>query len=333
MHSFPIGANDAGQRADRFLLKACPQLPKSLLYKAFRKRDVKLNGRRIPPETFLSAGDELQVYLPDDCFAGRTEQTVSVRLPAPEILFENAQIAVLKKPSGLPVHADDKGSADTLVGRFLQYLRDSGAYDPAAEQSFTPALCNRLDRNTEGIVLGAKTAAALRFLNEKIRLGEAEKEYLCITVGTPPKQSDTVTAYHRRLEGQSAEYSAVPREGFREMKTGYELLGRDGQLSLLRIRLYTGRTHQIRLQTAALGCPVLGDGRYGNRAANAEYGERGQLLCAYRLRLAFSDADTALSALCGRQFEILPAFFSRYPALAEQFRTTSPNIADKSCSY
>lgn len=334
MHSFSIGENDAGQRADKFLLKACPQLPKTLLYKAFRKRDVKLNGKRIPAETFLQAGDVLQVYLPDDCFSEKAQkQPAGIHLPSPEIIFEDARIAVMRKPSGLPVHADTQGSPDTMAGRFLQHLRDSGAYDPAAEQSFTPALCNRLDRNTEGLVIGAKTAAALRCLNEKIRLGEVEKEYLCITVGAPPKRSDTVTAYHRRQEGHSAEFSEVPREGFREMKTGYELLGRDGGLSLLRIRLYTGRTHQIRLQTAALGCPVLGDTRYGSRNANARYGERGQVLCAYRLHFAFSDADCVLSDLRGKCFETEPSFLSRYPALAQQYRTFHPDIANKSCSH
>lgn len=323
MHRFQIGENDAGQRADKFLLKACPSLPKALLYKTFRKRDVKLNGKRISAETFLQAGDELLVYLPEDCFAEKPVRAADpVRLPAPEILYEDAQIAVLKKPAGLPVHADDRGSADTLVGRFLQHLRDSGAYDPAAEQSFTPALCNRLDRNTEGLVLGAKTAAALRCINEKIRLGEVEKEYLCITVGQPPRSADTVTAYHRRLPGQSAELSAIPREGFREMKTGYTLFGSRDGLSLLHIRLYTGRTHQIRLQTAALGCPVLGDARYGDRAANAAHGENGQLLCAYRLRLAFRAGDCALSGLRGQVFSAEPSFLSRYPALAELYRNS-----------
>ncbi len=317
MHRFCIGENDAGQRADRFLMKACPSLPKSLLYRTFRKRDVKLNGRRISAETFLQAGDELLVYLPDDCFPEKASVSgATVRLPSPEILYEDAQIAVLKKPSGLPVHADDRGSDDTLVGRFLQHLRDTGAYNPAAEQSFTPALCNRLDRNTEGLVLGAKTAAALRCLNEKIRLGEVEKEYLCITAGVPPKPSDTVTAYHRRLPGQSAELSEVPRAGFREMKTGYTLLGTDNGLALLRIRLYTGRTHQIRLQTAALGCPVLGDARYGSRRANAACGETGQLLCAYKLTFAFREEEGPLSDLRGKQWATVPAFLSRYPALA-----------------
>lgn len=329
MHSFQIGENDAGQRADKFLMKACPTLPKSLLYKTFRKRDVKCNGKRIPAETFLRAGDVLQVYLPDDCFAPKPAQSAgAVRLPAPEIVYEDAQIAVLRKPAGLPVHADDRGTADTLIGRFLQYLRDSGAYDPAAEQSFAPALCNRLDRNTEGMVLGAKTASALRFFNEKIRAGEVEKEYLCITAGLPPKESDTVTAYHRRLPGQSAELSAVPLAGFREMKTGYRLIGAENGLALLHIRLYTGRTHQIRLQTAALGCPVLGDSRYGDRAANALHGETGQLLCAYRMRLAFTEPTGDFTPLCGRVFETAPDFLRRYPAFAAMYRRFSAEHSD-----
>ena len=313
VHTFTIGANDAGQRADKFLLKACPQMPKSLLYKAFRKKDIKANGKRIPPETFLQAGDVLQVYLPDDCFAKSAPSAErQPRLPEPVIVYEDSDIAILHKPVNLPVHADDKGSSDTLIARFLQHLRDSGAYDPAAEQSFTPALCNRLDRNTEGLVIGAKNAAALRCINEKIRSGEIVKEYLCITAGIPPKPADTVTAYHRRLPGQSAEISDNPREGFSEIRTGYQVLRTKDGLALMRIRLYTGRTHQIRVQTAALGCPVLGDMRYGNRAANEKYGFRHQLLCAFRLTLDFSDTPCPLAHLRGKTWEITPDFAANF---------------------
>lgn len=313
MREFTIGENDAGQRADKFLKKACPSLPQSLLYKTFRKRDVKCNGKRVPPETFLSVGDVLTVYLPDDCFSEQhRKQRESPVLPDPVFVYEDDSIAVLHKPVNLPVHADDRGTQDTLVARFLQYLQRTGAYDPAAEQSFTPALCNRLDRNTEGLVIGAKTAAALRCINEKIRAGEVEKEYLCLTVGCPPKHADTLTAYHRRQPGKPAELSAEPREGFREIRTGYCVEASHDGLSVVRIRLYTGRTHQIRVQMAALGCPVLGDNCYGNRSANAQLGVSYQMLCACKLRLAFSDASCVLDKLRGREWEIRPSFLMKY---------------------
>ena len=312
MRTFQIGANDAGQRADKFLCKACPKLPKSLLYKTFRKKDVKCNGRRIPPETFLQAGDVLQVYLPDDCFGTAQKPKPAPVLPMPEIVYEDAEIALLKKPVNLPVHADDKGSADTLAGRFLQYLAKNGDYDPAKEQSFTPALCNRLDRNTEGFVIGAKTAAALRTVNEMIRENRVTKRYLCITAGFPPKQQDTVSAYHRREEGQKAEISAKPREGFKPIRTGYEVLQKHDDLALVLVTLHTGRTHQIRAQMAALGCPVLGDKRYGNRDANRHYHISHQLLAACILQLDVPAEGHLLSALHGRSFSYTPDFCARY---------------------
>ena len=312
MRTFMIAANDAGQRADKFLLKACPKLPKSLLYKTFRKKDVKLNGRRIPAETFLKTGDVLQIYLPDDVFASQPKKTVPKHLPPPEIEYEDEQIVILRKPVNLPVHADGKGSADTLAGRFLQYLTERGVYDPETEQSFSPALCNRLDRNTEGFVIGAKTAEALRTVNEMIRENRVIKQYLCITAGIPPKQHDIVRAYHRKPESRPAEFSEEPREGFREIVTEYELLQRREGLALLLVTLHTGRTHQIRLQTAALGCPVLGDNRYGDRAVNELCGEGHQLLAACLLRFDVPAEGHLLSHLYGRSFSYTPAFCRKY---------------------
>lgn len=312
MHTFTIGANDAGQRADKFLLKACPKLPKSLLYKTFRKKDVKCNGKRIAAETFLREGDCLQIYLPEEFFESERKTAPKKRLPHPEIFYEDAEIVLMKKPVNLPVHADDRGSADTLAARFVQYLAESGAYDPALEQSFAPALCNRLDRNTEGFVIGAKTAAALRTVNEMIRENQVIKQYLCIAAGVPPKQHDTVTAYHRRLEGKPAEISAVPREGFRQIVTEYELLQKQDDLALLLVTLHTGRTHQIRAQMAALHCPLLGDNRYGSRAANQRHGESHQLLAACLLRFDVPAEGHLLSSLYGKAFSYTPDFCSRY---------------------
>lgn len=312
MHEFQIGVNDAGQRADKFLTKACPNLPKSLLYKTFRKKDVKLNGKRIPPETFLTAGSVLQVYLPDEFFPAQPQPVQTTFLPEPVIFYEDANIAILQKPADLPVHADDKGSADTLAARFLSYLTQSGAYDPAQEQSFRPALCNRLDRNTEGFVIGAKNAAALRTINEKIRSGDVQKQYLCITVGTPPKKQDTVTAYHRREEGKKAQISPLPHAGFREIRTGYEVLQTVDGLSLVLVTLYTGRTHQIRAQMAALGSPVLGDGKYGNPVANKKYRRSYQCLAACRLKINAPAPGDLFAYLHNRQFAYIPTLCKQY---------------------
>lgn len=312
MHTFTIGTNDAGQRADKFLRKACPQLPTSLLYKTFRKKDVKCDGKRIPPETILHEGAVLQIYLPEDCFTEKAEPAArpksAARLPKPDIIYEDAQIAVLRKPIGIPVHADDHGTEDTLIARFLRHLIDTGAYRPEEEQSFTPALCNRLDRNTEGFVLAAKTAAALRCMNEKIRNGEIHKQYYCVTVGAPPKNSDVVTAYHKKISDNQVILSELPKFGFREIRTGYQVLAQKNDLSLLQVTLYTGRAHQIRVQMAALGCPILGDPRYGRMDANIRHGQRYQLLSACKLRFVFSEEPCCLSALNGMEFSFVPQF-------------------------
>ncbi len=312
MHTFIIAENDAGQRADKFLLKACPKLPKSLLYKTFRKKDVKCNGKRIPAETFLAAGDTVQVYLPDEFFVSVKKPVAPIHLEQPEIVYEDDHILLMRKPVNLPVHADNQGSSDTLQARFLQYLAKSGAYVPEQEQSFTPALCNRLDRNTEGFVIGAKTAAALRCVNEMIRENQVVKQYFCVTAGLPPKRHDIVTAYHRRLEGKNAEISNQPRTGFRMMRTEYEVLQKHENLALLLVTLHTGRTHQIRLQTAALGAPVLGDHRYGKPDVNRKYGEAHQLLAACRLRFDLPPEGHLLSALYDRCFAYTPSFCSKY---------------------
>ena len=312
MRIFRIGENDAGQRTDKFLTKACPELPKSLLYKAFRKRDVKLNGKRIPAETILTAGDELTVYLPDDVLQTNQRHTAIPILPKPEILYEDEDLCIMKKPVNLPVHADDKGSEDTMAGRFLSYLVQSGAYDPQAEQSFSPALCNRLDRNTEGLIIGAKNAEALRCMNEKIRAGEVTKQYHCITVGIPPEPEAILTAYHRREEGKKAEISEQMQPGFHCIRTRYEVLSSHDGLALLRVTLYTGRTHQIRAHLGFVGYPILGDAKYGNPDANRKHKAPHQLLAASALQFHFSDAPCILSAVRDLHLQYLPDFCGEY---------------------
>lgn len=312
MMEFQIGCNDAGQRADQFICKLCPQIPRNLLYKAFRKKDIKRNGKWCTAETRLCEGDLLRVYLPDDCLAVKTKAVPRVDLPAPVILYEDDNISILHKPVGLPVHADDHATEDTLIARFLGDLSRRGCYDPNTEQSFTPALCNRLDRNTEGLVIAAKTAAALRCMNEKIRSGEVRKEYLCVTLGAPPKEKDIVTAYHRKEQGNRVRLEPTPFPSAKPTKTGYEIVRKTDTLALVRVRLFTGRTHQIRAQMAALGCPILGDGAYGNAAANREMREHFQLLTAYQLTFDFSETSCVLSYLRGKQFAITPKFCWKY---------------------
>lgn len=312
MREFLITENDAGQRLDKFLQKALPTLPKGALCKAVRTKNIKRNGGRCAINDRLAAGDVLRLYLRDELLGAEKTAAPPAFLTAGEelrVVYEDARVLVVNKPVGLVVHTDDHGGTDTLVNRVLRYLYTSGAYDPAAEQSFVPALCNRLDRNTGGLVLAAKTAEALRAANEAIRLHTLQKQYLCVTASPPPAQAALAVAYHFRAEGaRMVEVSKTPREGFSEIRTEYRVLAKrpDGRC-LLEVTLHTGRTHQIRAHLAALGAPLLGDEKYGKPAANRAAGEQHQLLFAQRLVLPPSLGG---AAVCVPMDEI--PFVARY---------------------
>lgn len=312
MRRFIINANDAGQRVDKFITKAAPMLPKSALYKGIRTKNIKLNRKRCGISDRLSEGDILEIYLPDDFFPDIREEYAFMNVPGEiSVIYEDGNILLMNKKCGLVVHEDDSGTADTLVNRMLRYLYDKGEYDPASENSFTPALCNRLDRNTQGIVIAAKNAEALRILNEKIRDREIDKRYLCIVCGRPPENEGTLTHYlFKDSKSNTVTVSDRKTPANKTIVTRYRLLKTDGRLSLVEIQLLTGRTHQIRAHMAYIGCPLLGDGKYGSNRVNREYGIKTQALCAYRLRFAFKGESGALEYLGGREFSVGDVWFT-----------------------
>lgn len=311
-----IQKNDAGQRLDKFLTKTYPNLPQSLLYKAIRKKDIRRNGKRCDKADRLEEGDELYLFLPED--------TLQVAPPTYEfmhasrqldVVYEDGNVILLNKKAGLLVHPDDREFADTLLFRVQRYLYEKGEYNPDAEQSFAPALVNRIDRNTSGIVIAAKTAAALRILNEKLKNREIQKYYLCIVHGKMPKQSDTLEAFLEKNESQNRVYiSDKAKEGARTIRTRYTVLEEKNGFSLLEIHLLTGRTHQIRAHLASIGHPLLGDGKYGTNALNKGTGFHKQALCSYRLSFDFTSDAGELNYLKGKEFALEDVWF------AEEFR-------------
>lgn len=305
MRELIIQENDAGQRLDKFLTKAVPLLPQTLLYKSIRLKRVKRNGKRCDISTRLESGDVLSLYLNDEFFASPAGPRAFLSAPtALNILYEDENLLLIDKKPGLIVHEDDTNPIDTLINRVLHYLYDKGAYDPEKENSFVPALCNRIDMNTGGIVLAAKNAATLRVLNEKIKERQVEKQYLCIVHGKMPRKNDTLKAWLRKdsSANQVTVHDHPVPEG-RTILTRYRVLAERERFSLLEVDLLTGRTHQIRAHLAYVGHPLLGDTKYGSSREDKKLGYRFQALYSYRVTFAFTGKAEHLDYLTGKSFE------------------------------
>ena len=308
MTEITIQKNDAGQRADRFLSKAYPNLKSSLVCKLMRKKRIKLNGAKAEPNVILKEGDVLRFYLSDELLAKepiKREVELSDISAEINVIYEDENILLIDKPAGLVVHEDNDNSVDTLINRVLSYLYQKGEYVPEHENSFVPALVNRIDRNTSGIVIAAKNAEALRILNQKVRDREIQKLYLCEVIGTPKPESATLTAYLKKLPDENRVIISDKKEdGFLTIKTKYRVLKSSGELSLVEVDLLTGRTHQIRAHFAHIGHPLLGDGKYGDNAVNKRYHAKTQALCSFRLIFRFTADAGVLEYLNGKEFSV-----------------------------
>lgn len=291
MLKFKINKNDSSQRADKFLLKAT-DAPQSLIYKAFRKKDVKIGKKWIKENHILAEGDELCAYISDE-FAKRKAEAASVG--ELEIVYEDENIAVMNKPKGLPSQPD-RAHSDALSERFKAYLINGGKYDPSAENSFSPALCNRLDTNTSGLVIGAKNAEALREMNAAVRGRLVRKLYICRTEGAPNPPEATLNSTISK--NRETNKSSVGKGG-KAISTSYRTLSSDGETAVVEVELHSGRSHQIRAQLAAIGCPLVGDGKYGAKGRRG-----GQALTAYKL--IFMIDGGLLSYLYKKEISIEP---------------------------
>jgi 23S rRNA pseudouridine955/2504/2580 synthase len=313
LKEFIIKSNDAGQRLDRFTLKAAPLLAPSLAQKYIRLKRIKLNGRGAKRDARLSEGDSVRMYINDEFFAGTRGggEYLSIIDPGLAIVYEDSNILLADKRAGMLCHpGDGVDGADTLIARVQAHLYLGGQWRPGDEASFTPALCNRIDRNTSGLVIAAKNADALRIVNEKIRAREIDKYYLAAVHGAPEPPSGRLEGYIFKDTAKNRVFVTASRTpGAREAVTEYRVVAGSGGLSLLECRLITGRTHQIRAQLAHIGCPLLGDGKYGRGDLDAPYGRRRQALCSHRVLFRFPTDAGALNYLRGREFTATSADF------------------------
>lgn len=306
MKEFTIGPNDAGQRLDRFLAKAVPLLPASLAQKYIRIKRIKLGGKRVERDTRLKEGDVLQLYINDEFFDKPREDNayLTVAVPKLNIVYEDEHILLVDKRPGLAVHPHDGAEyGRTLIDHIQSYLYQKREWRPREENAFTPALCNRIDRNTGGIVIAAKTAEALRVMNQKIKDRELDKRYLAIVEGTPRPQKGSLKGYLSKDAKQNRVFvTDTPQPGAKTCQTNYITLASRNGLSLVECELITGRTHQIRAQFAHAGHPLLGDGKYGK--LDKRYDRNYQALYSYKLTFCFTTDAGALEYLNGKSFQV-----------------------------
>lgn len=305
MKEITINENDANQRIDKFLTKYLVNMPQSMLYKGLRKNCVRVNGKHVRDGKYtLKSGDILTLYFKDEFFAENSR--FSAGNSDIDIVYEDENIILINKESGIVVHSDDKGTDDTLLKRMQSYLYKKGEYHPENEHSFAPSFCNRLDRNTSGIIIGAKNAAALRVINEKIRSREIKKLYLCIVEGRTEK-SGYLSSYLTRGE-KKVSVTDTKTENSKLIKTKYTTIAHGNNQSLVEVELETGRTHQIRAQMAHISHPLAGDRKYGAKSGGAIK------LASYKLRFEFTGDAGILNYMNGREFQITVDFAETFPA-------------------
>ncbi len=299
-----ISKNDSGQRLDKFMVKNFPSLPSNILYKAIRKKDVKINGKRCEAKDKLIEKDELYMFLPEEFLEQKAKDYDFLKAPLKlGIIYEDENIMILDKKAGLLVHPDENYHFDSLIARVHHYLYKKEQYNPENENTFAPALINRIDRNTAGIVMAAKNADTLRIMNQKIKDREVDKFYLCAVSGVLKVKEQLLKDYLTKNEKQNRVYiSDKPDKNSKTILTKYKVLKEKKDKSLLEVELLTGRTHQIRAHLASIGHPLLGDGKYGTNKINKPLGLKYQALHSYKLVFNFTTDSGILDYLNGKEF-------------------------------
>jgi len=304
MKQITVNKNDSGQRVDKFLHKYFKsKMPTSLIYKNIRKKRIKINNKKTDGAAMLCEGDVIEMYINDEFFEQGAKKNLDFIKPDFDIIYEDENIIFIDKKAGVVVHDDDNGSVNTLVAQLYVYLMQKGEYNREDENSFAPALCNRIDRNTSGIVIAAKNAQSLREMNEIIKHRMVAKKYLALVTGKLEKKADVLEGYLFKDSKKNKVYvTKTPQKGAQKIVTSYKVIKQNADNALVEVELITGRTHQIRAHFAFIGHPLVGDGKYGalnKKACSRKY----QALHAYRLIFKDGFENMNLSYLIGKEFK------------------------------
>ncbi len=282
-----VEKNEAGQRLDKLLLKQLNKAPKSFIYKMLRKKNITLNGKKADGSEKTRIKDEIKLFLSDDTIDNFSEafHTANVEYDL-SVVYEDSNILVVNKPAGLLSQKAEKKDI-SLVEHIISYLLATGEITEEELKTFKPAVCNRLDRNTSGLVVAGKTLLGLQTMSELFRERTLDKYYLCIVKGTI-KEPQIISGFLKKDEKTNkATISMKFSEGSGPILTEYRPLRYNGKYTLLRVKLITGKTHQIRAHLSSIGHPILGDGKYGDKSINLElkkaYCLEYQLLHSYQL--------------------------------------------------
>lgn len=307
MKRISVNCNDAGNRLDKFINKCFPNIPYSLLYKYIRKKRIKVNGKKENISYRLKENDILELYINDELLE-KSNKSSDFKAASEDIdvIYEDENIMIINKKAGLIVHPDDDVKVDCLINRIKNYLFKKGEFNPENENSFSPALVNRIDRNTSGMVIAAKNAESLRILNLKMKERELHKKYICVLCGNLKTDSEILKAFLDKNSSENKVYISdrMKNKNYKTILTKYSAIDKSKKFTLAEIELLTGRTHQIRAHMAYHGYPLLGDGKYGINKINREMGYKYQALCAYKLKFDFKDKNNLLGYLDGKEFEI-----------------------------
>ena len=313
MREFIVSSNEAGQRFDKFLVKYLNKAPASFIYKMLRKKNIELNGKKATGNEKLNEGDSVKFFLAEDTIKKFSETEISYSDKQLDILYEDNQILILNKPVGV-LSQKAKAEDESLVEMLISYMIKTKQLSETALKTFKPSICNRLDRNTSGIVVAGKTLIALQVMGELFKERTLKKYYRCLVAGKV-KEAQYIKGYLTKDEiTNKVSILSSYKENSVPIETEYRPICSNEQCTLLEVHLITGRTHQIRAHLASVGHPIIGDYKYGNRKINDKYkkenGLESQMLHAYRLELPLMDEP--FQNVSEKQFVApLPKLFER----------------------